>query len=248
MKFILPFLLVLSLTQSLPITDYENHTVVKFLKNDPLLYSSLAEEISKVKGLQKFLNNDHIDFNGLLNDENSHQIVINFLNKNLHHITKRQINFNNFLGSFLNVLDSFGQSIQSSLQSSFQQLVSTTITDIINRIQSSIFAGQPANFNDIVSVFLKNLKNILTNNVVNSVSDTFKQQALSTLELQFKELNKLLDDLKNGSVAPVQFISFLQKALGNLQNRLSQFVPNIADLITNQLLTLLDQILKAKLN
>lgn len=247
MKVLLIFLCTSLLALGIPLQKED--ALENYLKNHPQIYHDLMALMSQNSELAKFINSDDvqnkkIDFNSLFKSLDLHKKIIQFLNNNVHHIDKRQIDFNNFLGSFMNVLNTFGQNVQISLQNSVQQLISNTITDLFNRLQSSIFAGQPADFNDIMSNFIDNLKRILTSNILQSVNDTFKQQALSTMDLQFNQLNVLLDKLKNDSVAPVEFINLLQKSLNNLQKSLSEFLPNISDLIMSQLIKLLDQILK----
>lgn len=229
--------------------NFENNDVVRYIKNHQQIYTDLVNLISQNAELTQYIyldkaGNKKIDFNALLTDSDSHGIIIQFLKNNFHHLNKRQIDFNDFLGSFMNVLNTFSQSIQISLQNSVQELISSTITDIFNRLQSSLFAGEPANLNDIMENFLNNLKNILTINILQSVNDTFKQQALSTMDLQFNELSSLVDKLKDDSVAPIEFINLLQQSLNNLQKSLSEFLPNISDLVMSQLIKLLDQVLK----
>lgn len=242
MKVIFFFLSTCLLAFGVPVQreNLPNKVLIKYFNSHPKVYTDLVNLISQHDELNQYIyldndGNKKIDFDALFGAQ--------FTNKNTQR-SKRQIDFNNFSQSLLNLLNVFSLSIQSSLQNSIQQLISTTINDIFDRLQSSLFSGQPANLNDIMSNFLKNLKRILTNNILETTNETFKQQALSTMDLQFKELYLLVEKLKNNSVAPIQFIDLLQKSLENLQASLSTFLPNISDLIMSQLISLLEQIMK----
>lgn len=238
--------------------DFQSLPIIQYIIHNETLYKSFVETISSKPLLNLYVisfknGTKVVDFNGLLNDQNSYQTVLVFLHQNVPvpdsmkaKLISPRLSFNDVFGSFMNSLNVFSQTIQANLQNSVQTLVTTTINDIFRRIQESIFQQKPIKIEELISLFLDNLKQSITQAISTTVQDTFKQQALAILDLQFKEINKLLESLKNNSIAPVQFINLLQNQLSVLQTRLVEFLPTLTELITSQLLKLLSQLVQIK--
>lgn len=246
MKILFFFLSTCLLALGVPVQteNLANRVLTKYFNSNPRIYNDLINLMSQNVELIQYIYLDNygnkiIDFDSFFGASGLEQIT----SQNVHR-KRRQIDFNNFSQSLLNVFNTFSLSLQNSLQNSLQQLISITINDIFNRLQSSLLSGQPADLNDIMTNFLANLKRILTNNILETANETFKQQALNTLNLQFNELYSLVEKLKKNSLAPIQFVDLLHKSLENLQRSLSIFLPNISDLIMSQLISLLEQIMK----
>lgn len=225
-----------------PKVKIDFNEISQFLIDNPSYLKEIDAEkalfyISSIPELQKYVlvsvdGKKSVDWRGLLNDPDFKAQMENLMSgKVLKTRFSRQVDFNSFLNFFKPTI----ANIQNTIQTATNQLITNTISSMMQLVSNSVFQGAPLDFNKIAESFLTNLKT----SILNVLDSQFKFQATQIIDLQFKLMNDLLAQLNNNQIAPAVFVNLLKSNLENLRAQLQQFVPQISDLINNAINKLL---------
>jgi hypothetical protein len=225
-----------------PKVKIDFNQISQFLINNPSYLKEIDVEkalsyISSIPELQKYVlvsfdGKKSVDWRGLLTDPALKTQMENLMSgKVLKTRFSRQVDFNSFLNFFKPTI----ANIQNTIQTQTNQLITNTISSMMQLVSNSLFQGAPLDFNKIAESFLVNLKT----SILSVLDSQFKFQATQIIDLQFKLMNDLLAKLNNNQIAPAVFVNLLKSNLENLRAQLQQFVPQISDLINNAINKLL---------
>lgn len=225
-----------------PKENFDFNQISQFILNNPAYLEKIDAQkalvyISSIPELQKYVlvsvdGKKSVDWRGLLTDPTLKTQMEHFMNGKIPKTRfSRQIDFNSFLNFFKPTISN----IQNVIQTQTNQLITNTISSMMQLVSNSVFQGAPLDFNKIAESFLTNLKT----SILSVLDNQFKFQASQVIDLQFKIMNDLLAQLNNNQIAPVAFVNLLKSNLENLRSQLQQFVPQISDLINNAINKLL---------
>lgn len=265
MKLIIPFLLIISLSSSLSAPaqkqvlpfipkTFDVNTIVNYVLQNPKILENVNKDLaiqflSTVPDLQKFViqkpdGTRDVDWISLLNDQAAKTLIQKMINEKIGkmRLPRAAFDFNTILNLFKPMIDRINQQINNQAQ----QLITQTIGTLFQQVQDAIFKQVPLDFNKIAQNFLDNLKTSLKNSISTSISEEFKIQAQQILDSQFNGLYALLNQLNTQQIAPAQFITALKTGVDNLKNLLQNYIPQVSDIIKNQINNnFLGQLLKA---